>query len=348
MPALFRPIESAFRAQYSELKERASAAGELLPGTPGTLALRGAAHRKYWYRVYYWPPGKQHEILVGRADDEAAHQAMEERMTHAEWIAAQVANLRKLGFQVADKDSARVLVELHNRKAFQAGLVLVGTLATMAWLNELGAMTPLARTQDVDLARFERLKLAAPLSFLGTLQATGLPFTAVPGLHPGDRPTSVKLPGAQGLRVDVLAPGRKLGSPVRIAELDWTAQAIPHYDYLLGETEPAAVLAGSHCIPVRLPQPARMVWHKLYASTQRAGLIDKARKDRRQALVLGAALTELDPTALRRALDAAPPAMLRPIRPLAQALVAEATEHGEFADRLRRCLAGPPGAKRKS
>ena len=40
--------------------------------------------------------------------------------------------LRKLGFQAADKSAARVLVELHNRGAFDAGLPLVGTLAFMA------------------------------------------------------------------------------------------------------------------------------------------------------------------------------------------------------------------------
>jgi hypothetical protein len=338
MSRLFRQIEHAYRTQYSEVKERTLAAGELLPGTAGTLALRGTNSHKYWYRVFYWPPGKQREAIVCRGDDSKAHQTMHERILLAEWIGDQVASLRKLGFQVADKHTARVLVELHNERAFTAGLVLVGTLAYMAWLNELGAMSPAARTLDVDLARFERLKLAATLSFLNTMKATGLPFSSVPGLNPADPATSVKLPGAQGLRVDVLAPGRNLGAPVRIPELEWTAQAIPHYDYLLEKPEASAVLAGSHCIPVRLPQAGRLVWHKLYSSTQRAGMVDKAEKDRRQALVLGAALIEMDPTALRRSFDQAPTAMLKPIRPLAERLVSEASDHPEFADALRSCL----------
>ena len=75
-------------------------------------------------------------------------------------------HFRKLGFQVADKTATRVLVEMHNRQAFAAGLVLVGTLAYMAWLNELGARSPVARTLDVDLARPGRLKLAVPLPLL--------------------------------------------------------------------------------------------------------------------------------------------------------------------------------------
>ena len=83
----------------------------------------------------------------------------------AEWASAQVSALRKLGFQVADKATARVLVELHNRQAFGAGLVLTGTLACMAWLNELGSIAVTARTLDIDLARRQQLKLGAPLPF---------------------------------------------------------------------------------------------------------------------------------------------------------------------------------------
>ena len=314
--SLFREHELAFLTQYAELKERTLAAGALLAGTPGTLALRKGTGHPYWYRVYYPVPGKQSEELVCKDGDATALQAMRERMDFGEWTAAQVAALRKLGFQVADKAAARVLVELHNRGAFRAGLVLVGTLAYMAWLNELGVAAVVARKQDIDLARRQQLKLAAPLPFLATLQATGLPFAAVPGLRATENATSVKLPGVQGLRVDVLAPGARLGSIVRLPELAWAAQTVPHYDYLLEAPEPAALLAGGHCIPVRLPQPARLVWHKLYASTRRHGFREKAAKDRQQALVLADVLAETEPRALKRAFVAAPPAMARAIRPL--------------------------------
>ena len=186
-------------------------------------------------------------------------------------MARQVADLRKLEFQVADKGVARVLVELHNREAFAAGLTVVGTLCYMAWLNELGAKAVAMRTQDLDLARRQRLKLAAPLPFLETVQATRLPFVAVPGLPSASPSTSVKLPGPDGLRVDMLAPGRVLGAAVRVPELEWHAQAIPHYDYLLDEPSPAALLAGGHCVPVLLPSAERLVWHKVYASATRHG-----------------------------------------------------------------------------
>lgn len=326
-PVLFREHELAFRSQYAELKERVLGAGPLLPGTPGTLQLRKGTGYAYCYRVYYPVPGRQAETLVGREDDLAARESMQGQMDFAEWSAKQVIALRKLGFQVADKHTARVLVELHNLGAFEAGLILVGTLGYMAWLNELGAIAVTARTQDIDLARRQRLKLAAPISFLGTLKATGMPFAAVPGM-PSDKPsTSVKLPGVQALRVDLLAPGEPIGAIIQIPELEWAAQGVPHYDYLLEAPEPGALLAGGHCIPLRLPQAGRFVWHKLYASTQRSGFPEKAAKDRQQALTLAAVLGESDPFALRTGWDAAPKAMTSAIRPLREMLLQGLAAH---------------------
>lgn len=336
-PALFREHELAFRTQYAELKERTLGAGSLLPGTPGTLHLRKGSGYAYCYRVYYPAPGKQAETLVGREDDIAAREAMQAQMDFSEWSQAQVVALRKLGFQVADKQTARVLVELHNLAAFDAGLVLVGTLGYMAWLNELGAIAVTARTQDI-----ERLKLAAPISFLRTLQATGLPFVEVPGMPSSKPSTSVKLPGVQALRVDVLAPGQSIGTIIQIPELDWAAQGVPHYEYLLEAPEPGALLAGGQCIPVRLPQAARFIWHKLYSSTQRSGFPEKAAKDRQQALTLAAALIEHDPAALKLAWQSVPKNMTEKITPLHESLLARLEPHPALRDTLNDCLRPTP------
>ena len=255
-------------------------------------------------------------------------------------MARQVTDLRKLGFQVTDKATARVIVELHNQQAFSAGMVLVGTLAYMAWLNELGIIAVSARTQDIDLARRQKLKPAAPLSFLKTMQATGLPFGEIPGLTATTPATSVKLPGAQGLRVDVLAPGRELRGTIKIPELAWAAQTIPPFDYLLDDAESAALLAGGHCIPVRLPQASRFVWHKLFSSTKRKGFPEKAAKDRQQALVLGARLAETESHLLIQAFKSAPAPMIRPIKILATNLIdmAKKTEQPELVTILKKCL----------
>lgn len=331
---LFRAHELSFRTQYAELKERTLGAGQLLPGTPGSLVLREGTGYPHWYRVSYPVPGKAREDWVCKDGDSEALASMRERMAYHEWATQQVSLLRKLGFQVADKPVARVLVELHNLGAFEAGLVLVGTLAYMAWLNELGGIAVSARTQDIDLARRQPLKLAAPMPFLATMQATGLPFVAVPGMPSTTPSSSVKLPGVQGLRVDVLTHGDVLGATIKLPEIDWCAQAVPHYDYLLTDAEPAAMLAGGHCIPVRLPQASRFVWHKLYASTQRQGFPEKAAKDRQQALVLAALIAESDSHLLTQAFAVAPAAIRSAIRPICGKLVADALAHPELADVL--------------
>ena len=335
----YREHELAFRTQFAELKERTLQSGPLLSGTPGTLALRMGTGWSYWYRVFYPFAGKQSEEFVCKDGDEDILATMRERMAFASWAADQVSALRRLGFQVADKSVARVLVELYNRQAFAGGLVLVGTLAFMAWINELGIMTVAARTLDIDLARREPLELVAPLPLLATLQATGLPFTKVPGLPSHAPSTSVKLPGAQGLRVDLLAPGKRLGAIVATPELEWSAQAVPHYDYLLEDAVAATVLAGGHCIPVRVPQAARFVWHKLYASTQRHGFQEKAVKDRQQALLIGAFLARDDASSLMIAYAEAPSAMRDRIRSSRKVIEKDAETLPDLGELVKKCFA---------
>lgn len=303
---LYRRQELAFSTQYAELKERCLNEGELLSGTPGSLSLKTGTGHAYWYRRCYAVPGKELEEFVCKDGDANALLAMRQRIEFALWVQEQVRALRRLGFQVADKDAARVLVELYNKKLFAAGLVVVGTLAYMAWLNDLGAVGVAARTQEIDLARRQRLALAAPLSFLDTVTATRLDFVPVPGMGPASPSSSVKRPGREGLRVDMLTPGRTWGQVVPIPELRWHAQTVPHYDYLLKEARRVALLAGGSCVPVHAPAPERLVWHKLYSSANRSVDRVKAEKDLRQAATLAAVLVEVDDVALEQSWSETP------------------------------------------
>ena len=98
------------------------------------------------------------------------------------------------------------------------------------------------------------------------------------------------------------------------------------------------MLAGGHCIPVQLPQAARLVWHKLYASTKRQGFPEKAAKDQQQALVLGAVLADTDSDELVDAFAAAPKSMLSPVKPLLKILASKAEAHPAMQEVLRQCL----------
>ena len=98
------------------------------PAKPLSLRLRTGTGQGYWYRRYKAVTGKEVEDFVSKESDEPAREAMQQRMAAAAWTQGQVRQLRTLGMQVADKDVARLLVELHARQLFgDGGLVLVGT-----------------------------------------------------------------------------------------------------------------------------------------------------------------------------------------------------------------------------
>ena len=324
----YRSKELAYRTQYAELKERAESAGLLLPGTPGTLIKRDGTGYAYWYRVYYPVPGKKTEQFVCKDGDTEALNDARRRVEFTQWTATQVKTLRKLEFQVADKGVAGVMVELHNKHILDAGLTLVGTLAYMCWLNELGVTAVSARTQDIDLAARQHLKLGAPESFLELVQATRLGFVPVPGMPSNEPSTSVKLQGADGPRVDLLTYGVKPGRPVPVPQLMWHAQTMPFYAYLLEQPRKAAVLAGGHCVPVMLPSAQRFLWHKLYSSGARKSFPEKAEKDLMQAATLAAVLVELQDEDLCDSLTDVPAEMKKVVKTRLPA--------------LRRALAGHP------
>jgi hypothetical protein len=337
---LYRTHELSFRTQYAEVKERSRAAGKLLPGTPGRLVLRRGTGHGYWYRGYYSVPGQEVEDFVCKDGDDEALQAAKEQIEFADWTTRQVRDLRKLEFQVAEKTVARVLVELHNAGLFESGMVLVGTLCYMAWLNELGVKAVIARTQDIDLARRQALKLATPLTFLSTVEATKLKFSPVPGTPSHSPPTSVKRPGAKELRIDVLTDGPTLGRTVPIPELQWHAQTVPFYDYLLSEPREACALAGGHCVPVKLPAPERLVWHKVYSSTNRSGSPEKAQKDLLQAATLAAIVVEQDDASLLDSLKEAPGKLKTAARARLPALRKLLEAHPQALEQLELALQG--------
>ncbi|WP_431273656.1 GSU2403 family nucleotidyltransferase fold protein [Variovorax ureilyticus] len=257
----------------------------------------------------------------------------------AQWANAQVRNLRTLGFQMADKGVASVLVELHNRNMLDAGLVLVGTLAYMAWLNELGARAVAVRTQDVDLATRKHLRLGAPQSFLDAMAATKLGFSPVPGIPSQAPSTSLKLKGREGLRVDLLVHGKELGKAVPIPQLMWHAEAVPYFDYLLEQPQPGALLAGGHCIPLMLPRTERFVWHKLYSSSSRKGFPEKAEKDLVQAATLAAILVEQQDEAMVDSFGEVPTGMRAVVRKRLPGLRRALGSHPQTLEQFEMALA---------
>lgn len=90
---------------------------------------------------------------------------MRERLEAPEWITEQVRNLLQLGRQGAHQVAARDLVEMCKQELFGASLMLFVTRAFMAWLNGLGLKAVSFRSQDMDLVRRHKPRLAVPHSF---------------------------------------------------------------------------------------------------------------------------------------------------------------------------------------
>lgn len=301
--ALYRRHDAAAQTKYQDVKQLARSQSRVLAGTPGTLKQRTQSGNQYWVREYIRVDGKKTDDYIGpvSAADKPSIEKLQSEIELAKALASGSANLRLFGYQRIERKPAAVLEVLFNRGLIQAGLVLVGSHAYGALLNELGINAPAYKTQDVDVARAQPLAIALPehFDFQALLNETGMTFVPVPGM-PSHKPSaSFKLPGADTLAVDLLVPGKKTGDVIPVKELRTYAQAIPLLDFLIEDDIHAVALSPNQVIPIRVPSPERFTLHKLFSSQSRRGDRDKIRKDVEQAAVLAAAVEEETPGRLR-------------------------------------------------
>lgn len=297
--SIYRKQDPAGQAKYQSVKDLAARQEHVLSGAPGTLKQRTQSGNKYWVREYIRADSKKTDEYIGSAStvSQAEIAKWTARIELGKALAAGSASLRLFGYQRIDRKPAAVIEVFFNRRLIPGGLILVGSHAFGALLNELGIQAPGYKTADIDVARAHRLAVALPegLGLHGVLRETCMNFVPVPGL-PSQRPSaSFMLPGADPIAVDLLVSGRHAGDIVPVKELAAHAQTIPLLDYLIGDPIDSIVLSPNQVIPVRIPSPERFAIHKLFSSQSRRGNRDKIRKDLEQAAVLAAALEEETP-----------------------------------------------------
>ncbi|MSQ88563.1 MAG: hypothetical protein EXR32_04720 [Betaproteobacteria bacterium] len=307
---LFRRHDPSSQVRFQDVVQRARAQARVLGGTPGTLKQRTQSDKRYWVREYIRIDGAKTDEYLGPATALSAARVAELRaeLELARTLAAASSALRLAGFQRIERKPAAVLAVFFNRGLYAAGLTLVGSHAYGVLLNELGVIAPAYRTQDLDLARTQPLALALPAdeSFAAVLNQSGLAFVPVPGL-PSSRPSaSFKLPGAEGLLIDLLVPGREAGKVVAVKELATHGQSVPLLEFLVEAPLESVVLSPNQIVPVRVATPERFILHKLYSSQMRRAQLSKGKKDLEQATVLAAALEEAFPGRLKDAWKALP------------------------------------------
>jgi hypothetical protein len=332
MPAaLFARFPLALQAAYSDLKQRAFDSTDLLLGTPGTVSEKIQDGRRYFFRQFYDSEGAKATEYIGPVDQpEAARRAEEirDRIAAANALIADAQILGRAGYSRADARTEAVLVSLANAGLFRAGGMVIGSHALAAILNDLGARTPPIRTEDLDVVRRAKLAIEPGTpSFHELLERSRVPLSPIPSFDRKAPSTSFAVPprlarGAR-FRVDLLAPTS--GQPHRAIpapELKAHALGMPHFRYLLEDPVRTVVLGRSAMIPVNVPRPERLAWHKLLVSELRDATSDKKTKDRHQAALLIAVLTVDDPERLAAAHGAMTPSSRKKMRSAMEAVKA--------------------------
>lgn len=268
------------------------------PADSASLVSKTIGGRRYWY-AQRREGGKKVQSYIGPESPEV--EAMVERWRQSRTEAASrielVAMARAGGAYVIGAAEAEVLQRLS--PVFRVGGVLVGSHAFAVLGNMLGVrwQEAIVRTGDVDIAHDHRIAvaLASDGRSADIRKALGDSVPRFSVLSPTDPATAFRVRGAD-IEVEILTPmvGKERRRPIEIPVLGVAATPLRFLDYLIEETQPAAVLGGSGVL-VNVPRPGRFALHKLIVATRRGtSRIPKAPKDRAQAsALLRVLLTEL-------------------------------------------------------
>lgn len=339
MATLFTKQPLALQTAFSELKRQALEQPAVLIGTPGSVVVRTTGGRRFFYRDYYDPNGKKAGDYLGPEDDAAGQSRAAEvrdRIAFANGLLEEAALLAQNGYVRVEPRTGAIIAALANNGLFRAGAQLVGSHAYGALLNDLGARAAATGTEDIDVARARRLALDGDAkSFEAMLEDSRVPLHPVPSLDRKAPSTSFKPPGRDRLRVDLLMPTD--GGIVKVLaapELAAHATGLPWLRYLTAETQPGLVIGRSAMVPVNLPRPERLAWHKMLVSQIRDATSDKAPKDLEQAATLVAILAESAPESLAAAFRAVPRGAREKTLQGAKRVLArlKATKHVEAAE----------------
>jgi hypothetical protein len=305
---VYRKHASSLATTYADVENHALSQDEVMVGTPGSISERRNANgTKFFVRQFYDFEGKKRDrylCQVGTVDCDAKVAAWKRRIEEANQLQNSIRLLAREGFSLLRPKHLAALAPLSNHKVFNAGAILVGTHAFEVMVNRLGVRVAAFATEDVDIARPNKLALEKRREggLLALLRESGIDFVDVPGLKLGAPSTSYKEKGRSRFTFDLLVPasGEQIET-LPVPELDAHATGLPYLRYLLAETQVGAAISTHGVAAVRVPVPERFALHKLIVAHLRAGRPEQSRKDLKQAAVLIAACGELFPGSLEEA-----------------------------------------------
>lgn len=297
-----RTIPLNFQTMYADLLQSIA----LADVDHGSVSVREIKGKDYLY-VTTKDGSKRRQKSLGRASDPVAQARADEvrqAAQHAKGLRTTVSALKKAHIPSPSLPLGRVLEVIANAGLFKQGVVLVGTAAYQTFPCLVGAYLPSSAltTSDADLLVSSFVAHDEPQDLEKILQRADPTFKA----HMSRDDALPKVfKAANNFQVDILTKfGRGRKSPVRIDDLQCSAEALTFMEYLAEESTEAVALYGTGVL-VSVPPPIRYAIHKLLIAQERKASSPKRAKDLKQAKDLIDVFLETDNAAFEEALEEA-------------------------------------------
>jgi hypothetical protein len=292
----YEPLSLSAQTSYAQLFDAAQAAdlARSVASLQGSFASKKVKGNTYWYFQHTDVSGRLRQIYVG--PDNSRTRALVERhgaKESPERIRQLVAAATALGCEPILLPHFRVIRRLADYGFFNAGGVLVGTHAFLAYGNMLGVRWgDTSRKQDADFAHAgKQMAIALPGNLhvdshaaLESLAMGFLPVLTIAGRAGG----SYAVPSDPDFQLDFLTPlHRGANEPYAHPQLKVTLQPLKFIEYLLEDVQQAALFGAEGAVVANVPHPARYALHKLLVFAERGATRRvKANKDLAQSAAL--------------------------------------------------------------
>jgi hypothetical protein len=292
----YEPLPLSAQTAYAQLFDAAQAAelARSISSLQGSFASKQVKGNTYWYFQHTDVSGRLRQIYVG-PDNPPTRELVGQhgRKPSADRIQQLAKAALALGCEPVLLPQFRVIRRLADYSFFNAGGVLVGTHAFLAYGNMLGLRWgDTSRTQDVDFAHAgKQMAIALPGNLhvdahaaIESLAMGFLPVLTIAGRAGG----SYAIPSDPEFQLDFLTPlHRGSEEPYAHPELKVTLKPLKFMEYLLEDVQQAALFSAEGAVVVNVPHPARYALHKLIVFAERGATRRvKANKDLRQSAAL--------------------------------------------------------------
>lgn len=292
----YQPLSLSAQTTYAQLFDAAQAAelARSVASLQGSFGRKQVKGNTYWYFQHTDVSGRLRQIYVG-PDNPRTRALVEQHGARpaGERTRELVAAATALGCEPLLLPHFRVIRRLADYGFFNAGGVLVGTHAFLAYGNMLGVRWgETSRTQDVDFAHAgKQMAIALPGNLhvdahaaIESLAMGFLPVLTIAGRAGG----SYAVPSDPDFQLDFLTPlHRGAGEPYDHPQLKISLQPLKFMEYLLEDVQQAALFGAEGAVVANVPHPVRYALHKLIVFAERGATRRvKANKDLSQSAAL--------------------------------------------------------------